>query len=223
MKVQHRSKICRSLTPEGLKRLLSWPNQKAQVLDVIRQIPHIEEFFGPERRIVETVRIPETWTELREALRDLTPARNYGIGLIYYRKCRYCGSRFEAIAPRRKYCPDKDCKYKHRLQKGYFKKEMASKRKKARRINESYIAEQERIRKQQMRREAEKLYREVTFGNLDKKEKWRYNEILCCLGGGDAVKGHKKIVAWYERKLKFEQIPESEVAPLKTIRLPRSS
>lgn len=206
MKYQHRSKIFRSLTPEGLKRLLSWSNRKAQVLDILREIPHTEEFFGPERRIVETVRIPQSWSELREALRDLTPARNYGIDLIYYGKCKRCGSRFEATSMRKNYCSRKCIGkaagarwYPIRLQRGDFKEAMARRREKEPRIAEARTAEQERL-------EARKLYREVVFGNLAKENPHLYNYILRRLGG-DEAKGHKKITDWYNQKLKFEQLP----------------
>ena len=176
-----------------------------------------EELFGLERRIDEIVRIPESWSELREALRNLTPARNYGIELIYYGRCRNCGGRFNATSPRKNYCSEKCAEkaavarwYLPRLQRGDFKDAMIRKRQKEHRIVEARTAEQERVREQQERLQSEELFRGIVYGNFDKKILHQYNDILRCLGGGDEVKGYKKIRDWYDKRLKFEQIPAED-------------
>ena len=214
MKVQHRSKLVRSLTPEDLKHLLSWPNQKAHVLDVLRQIQRTKEFFGPERRIDTKVRLPETWTEMRETLRNLTPKRNYGIALIYRGKCRGCGGRFNATSPRKHYCSnkcEKKAEYQTRLEQGDFKKGMARTRQRKHQAKDAETKQQKKMKKQQERLKASELYREILSGKFEKKNpRHKYNTILDRLGNGDQVKGHKKIVDWDRQKFKFESISNED-------------
>ena len=213
MKVQHRSKLVRSITDEGLKHLISWPNQKAQVLDVLRQIQHTEEFFGPERGIDTKVRIPETWTEMRETLRNLTPKRNYGIALIYRGKCRGCGGRFNATSPRKHYCSnecEKKAEYQTRLEQGDFKKGMARTHQRKRQAAYDRAVKRERIKVKKQMLEAESIYVDVVFGKFDKKNPSRYYDLCDRLGNGDMARGYNKIVGWYQKKLKFAQIPAED-------------
>lgn len=213
MKVQRRSKLVRSITDEGLKHLLSWPNKQAQVLDVLRQIPHTRELFGPERRIDTKVRIPETWTEMREALRNLTSKRNYGIALIYRGKCRKCGGRFNASSPRKYYCSnecEKKAEYQNRLDKGDYKKGMARTRQRKRQDAYDRVVKREQIREKKQKLKVENLYRDVVFGKFDKKSPSRYSELCARLSNGDMTRGHNKIVGWFKDKLKFAQIPAED-------------
>lgn len=210
MKIQHRSKLVRTLTPECKKRLLNWPDQKAQVLDVLRQLPQTEEFFGPWRRVDTKVRIPETWTEIRESLRNLTPKRNYGIGLIYRGKCRRCGERFNATSHRKHYCSNecqKKTEYQTRLEKGDFKKGMARTRQRKRQAAYDREVKRIQIRGIKQKMEAESHYRDVVFGKFDKSYPSRYSELCNRLGNGDEIRGHNKITGWYRGKIKFAQIP----------------
>jgi len=213
MEIKYRSKVLRSLTPEGLKHLLSWSNQKAQVLDVLRQITHTEEFFGPKHRINTKVRIPETWTEMREALRNLTSKRNYGIALIYRGKCRKCGGRFNATSPRKHYCSnecEKKADYKNRLDKGDYKKGMVRTRQRKHQAVYDSVVKQEQIREKNQKIKAESLYQEVVFGKFDKRIPFQYYDIYGQLGNGNEARGHNKIVGWYQKKLKFAQIPAED-------------
>ena len=154
------------------------------------------------------------WSQMREALRDLMPSRKPATKLVFAGKCQRCGSRYVAESPRKEYC-SKQCQskaavarwYPIRKQRGDFKREKARTLQKKRQEAEDRTAQHEQIREHQQRGEAGKLYREVVFGNLDKKIQWQYNEIRLRLGDGDEKRGHTKIARWYRERLEFDQIP----------------
>ena len=179
MKYRKISRVVRNPTPKTLSLLLNWPDQNVQVLDVLRQLPLTEEFFGPERRIERTVSIPESWTEQRESLRP------FGIGLVWYGKCRWCEGRYEATSPRKKYCSDK-CQrndaakrcYPIRQSRGDFKMGMAKKREKKSRE----AVEQRRLEEEEtMKAMCESPYYDKIYGVqpgkkrelIDYMEEWR--------------------------------------------------
>ena len=105
---------------------------------------------------------------------------------------------------------EKQARYQTRLERGDFKDGMARTRQRKRQAAYDRAFKREQIRKEKQTHKAKSLYQKVVFGNLNKKEEWRYNKILRLLGGKDEAKGHKKIVVWKDNKLKFAQIPAED-------------
>ncbi|MCH7519883.1 MAG: hypothetical protein IH964_12770 [Candidatus Dadabacteria bacterium] len=216
MEIKYRTKIVRGFTPEGMKFLLNYPDQKAGILKVLLKVPQtqLDKLLGQEHTVHERVRVfPKGWTERREALRNLFPNRKLRISFLCTSKCRRCGGRFNATSPRKRYCSmecEKQARYQTRLERGDFKDGMARTRQRKRQAAYDRAFKREQIRKEKQTHKAKSLYQKVVFGNLNKKEEWRYNKILRLLGGKDEAKGHKKIVVWKDNKLKFAQIPAED-------------
>jgi len=214
MEIKYRTKIVRGFTPEGMKFLLNYPDQKAGILKVLRKVPQtqLDKLLGQEHTVHERARVfPKGWTERREALRNLFPDRKKpGISFICTSKCRKCGGRFNATSPRKHYCSmecEKQARYQTRLERGDFKDGMANTRQRKHQAKDAETKQQKKMKKQQERLKASELYREILSGKFEKKNpRHKYNTILDRLGNGDQVKGHKKIVDWYRQKFKFERI-----------------
>ena len=216
MEIKYRTKIVRGFTPEGMKFLLNYPDQKAGILKVLLKVPQtqLDKLLGQEHTVHERVRVfPKGWTERREALRNLFPNRKLRISFLCTSKCRRCGGRFNATSPRKRYCSmecEKQARYQTRLERGVFKKGMARTRQRKHQADYDRAVKRERIKVKKQMLEAESIYVDVVFGKFDKKNPSRYYDLCDRLGNGDMARGYNKIVGWYQKKLKFAQIPAED-------------
>ncbi len=216
MVIKYRTKTVRPLTPEGLKFLLDYSDQKADLLKVLRNLPQtqMDKFLGQEHIVHERVRVfSKGWTERREALRNLFTDRKLRISFSYTSNCKCCGDRYHATSPRKHYCSiecEKKARYQSRLERGEFKDGMARTRHRKRQAAKERAVKQKQIIEEKENLLVENLYQEVVFGKFDKKNRSQYYNICRQLAYGDEVMGYKKIAGWHENKLKFAQIPTED-------------